>query len=163
MSYETVRRWLLKFGAGFARRLRRSRQRAAANWHLDEVIVSINGKRLYLWRAVDNEGEILDVLVQSRRNRMVALKPMRKLLKKQGFSPGAVITDKLASFGAALADLDMKSKHLTGGGATFERNIRTYQSGCARDECNASSRPAPPSDFSLPLPPSTTPFASSAI
>ncbi len=102
VSYETVQRWSLKFGLAYARRLRRSRPRPAAQWHLDEVFVSINGKRMYLWRAVDSEGEVLDILVQSHRNRTAALRPMRKLLKKQGLSPDAVITDKLASDGAAL-------------------------------------------------------------
>ena len=73
VSYETVRRWSLKFGLAYASRLRRSRPRADARWHLDEVFVSINGKRVYLWRAVDSEGEVLDILVQPRRNRTAAL------------------------------------------------------------------------------------------
>ena len=79
------------------------------------MFVSINGKRMYLWRAVDSEGEVLDILVQSRRNRKTALKLMRKLLKKQGFVPDAFVTDKLPSYGAALSDLGMKGKHVTGG------------------------------------------------
>ena len=64
VSYETVRRWVLKFGPGFARRLRRSRPRPSDRWHLDEMVVRIAGKRMYLWRAVDHEGEVLDMLVQ---------------------------------------------------------------------------------------------------
>jgi putative transposase len=84
-------------------------------WHLDEVFVRINGKCVYLWRAVDCEGEVLDVLVQSRRNKQAALKLMRKLLKSQGFCPPAVVTDKLPSYGAALSDLGMKARHITGG------------------------------------------------
>ena len=115
VSYETVRRWSLKFGIGYAKKLRRSRPRPGARWHLDEVFVSIDGKRIYLWRAVDSEGEVLDILVHSRRNRMAALKLMRRLLGKQGFSPDTVITDKQASYGAALGDLGMKDKHVTGG------------------------------------------------
>ena len=79
------------------------------------MFVSINGRNMYLWRAVDCEGEVLDVLVQSRRNKRAALKLMRKLLKAQGFAPTAVVTDKLPSYGAALSDLGMKSKHITGG------------------------------------------------
>jgi putative transposase len=86
-------------------------------WHLDEVFVSINGKSMYLWRAVDCEGDVLDVLVQSRRNKQTALKLMRKLLKSQGFCPTAVVTDKLPSYGAALSDLGMKARHITGGRA----------------------------------------------
>ena len=115
VSYETVRRWSLKFGQIFASHLRRSRPRPGARWHLDEVFVLINGKRMYLWRAVDSEGEVLDILVQARRNRKAACKLMRKLLKKQEYSPDAVVTDKLPSYGAALGDLGMKAKHVTGG------------------------------------------------
>ena len=115
VSYETVRRWSFKFGLAYARKLRRSHPRADTRWHLDEVFVSINGKNVYLWRAVDCEGEVLDVLVQSRRNKRAALKLMRKLLKSQGFSPDAVVTDKLPSYGAALSELGMRALHITGG------------------------------------------------
>src|ERR1700722_10370718 len=86
VSYETVRRWVLKFGPGFARRLRRSRPRPSDRWHLDEMVVRIAGKRMYLWRAVDHEGEVLDMLVQRRRDKRAALRLMRKLLRKQGFA-----------------------------------------------------------------------------
>ena len=90
VSYETVRRWSAKFGLAYARRLRRSHPPADMRWHLDEMFVSINGKAMYLWRAVDCEGEVLDVLVQSRRNKKAALKLLRKLLKAQGFVPTKV-------------------------------------------------------------------------
>ena len=79
------------------------------------MFVSINGKRMYLWRAVDCEGEVLDVLVQSRRNKKAALKLMRKLLKKQGFVPYAFVTDKLLSYGATLKDLGLANRHDFGG------------------------------------------------
>jgi putative transposase len=115
VSYETVRRWSVKFGFAYVRKLRHSHPRADVRWHLDEVFVRINGKCVYLWRAVDCEGEVLDVLVQSRRNKQAALKLMRKLLKSQGFAPAAVVTDKLPSYGAALSDLGMKARHTTGG------------------------------------------------
>lgn len=105
VSYETVRRWALKFGQAYARRLKRTRLRPDGRWHLDEVFVSINGRRMYLWRAVDSEGDVLDILVQSRRNRNAALKLMRRLLKKLGCVPDAFVTDKLSSYGAALKDL----------------------------------------------------------
>jgi putative transposase len=78
VSYESVRRWSVKFGQAYARRLRKTRPRPDARWHLDEVFVSINGRRMYLWRAVDCEGEVLDILVQRRRNKKAALKLMRK-------------------------------------------------------------------------------------
>ena len=115
VSYETVRRWALKFGQAYARELRKTRGRADERWHLDEVFVSINGKRMYLWRAVDCEGEVLDILVQSRRTKKAALKLMRKLLKKQGFVPDAFVTDKLPSYGAALKDLGLSKHHDFGG------------------------------------------------
>ena len=113
VSYETVRRWALKVGQAYARRLRTTRPRPDARWHLDEVFVSIAGKRMYLWRAVD--GEVLDILVQSRRNKKTALKMMRGLLKKQGFVPVTFVTDKLPSYGAALKDLGLARHHGFGG------------------------------------------------
>jgi len=115
VSYETVRRWVLKYGPIYARTLNKSRPRPSSQWHLDEVFVSINGKRSYLWRAVDSEGEVLEILVQSRRNKRAALKLMRKLLKKQGFVPDTVVTDKLPSYGAALRELNLSKHHDFGG------------------------------------------------
>ena len=87
VSYETVRRWVLKFGPLFARELRRGRLRPTARWHLDEMAVMIVGRQFWLWRVVDDEGEVLDLLVQPRRDKAAAVKLMRKLLKKQGFAP----------------------------------------------------------------------------
>src|ERR1700704_3544104 len=87
VSYETVRRWVLKFGPLIARELRRRRPRPSDRWHLDEMVVRIAGKHLYLWRAVDHEGEVLEILVQRRRDKRAAVKLMRKLLRKQGFAP----------------------------------------------------------------------------
>jgi putative transposase len=100
VSYETVRRWVLRFGPLFARELRRRRPRPTAKWHLDEMAVIISGRRFWLWRAVDNEGEVLDLLVQRRRDKAAAVNLMRKLLKKQGFAPEVLVTDKLRSYGA---------------------------------------------------------------
>jgi transposase-like protein len=114
VSYETVRRWVLKFGPGFARRLRRSRPRPSDRWHLDEMVVRIAGKRMYLWRAVDHEGEVLDMLVQRRRDKRAALRLMRKLLKKQGFTPKLLTTDKLGSYGAAFRHLHLTCPHEQG-------------------------------------------------
>jgi len=84
LTYETVRRWVTKFGPLFARELRKRRQRPTGRWHLDEMVVKIAGKRHWLWRAVDDEGEVLDILVQSRRDTRAAVRLMRKLIKKQG-------------------------------------------------------------------------------
>jgi transposase-like protein len=95
VSYETVRRWVLKFGPLFARELRRRRSRPTSQWHLDEMAVMISGKQFWLWRTVDSEGEVLDPLVQRRRNKAAAIKLMRKLLKKHGFAPEMLVTNKL--------------------------------------------------------------------
>jgi transposase-like protein len=117
VSYETVRRWVAKFGLIYARELRRRRPRPDGRWHLDEIFVSIGGKRMYLWRAVDSEGEVLEILLQRRRNKRAALKLMRKLLKKQGFVPEEIVSDKLRSYGSALRVLGLSGRHVTSGRA----------------------------------------------
>ena len=114
ISYETVRRWVLKFGPVIARRLRRCRPRPSNRWHLDEMVVRIAGERMYLWRAVDHEGEILDMLVQRRRDSRAALRLMRKLLKKQGFAPKLLVTDKLRSYSSAFRRLRLACPHEQG-------------------------------------------------
>src|SRR5919202_195032 len=114
VSYETVRRRVLKFGPAFARRLRRRRPRPGPRWHLDEMVVRIAGEQMYLWRAVDDEGEVLDVLVQRQRDKHAARKLMRKLLRKQGFAPTMVTTDGLRSYGAAFAELGLAACHEQG-------------------------------------------------
>jgi transposase-like protein len=113
-SYETIRRWVLKFGPMFARNRRRLRPRPTGTWHLDEMAVVIAGKRLWLWRAVDSEGEILDILVQPRRDRAAALRLIRKLLRKQGFAPDVLVTDRLASYSCARRALGMRARHEQG-------------------------------------------------
>ena len=114
ISYETVRRWVLKFGPAIARRLRQRRPRPSNRWHLDEMVVRIAGKRMYLWRAVDHEGEVLDLLVQRRRDSRAALRLMRKLLKKHGFAPKLLVTDKLRSYTAAFRRLRLTCPHEQG-------------------------------------------------
>jgi len=114
ISYETIRRWVDKFGSAYARNLRRLRPRPAVTWHLDEMVVSIQGRRMYLWRAVDSEGEVLDMLVQPKRDKAAALRLMRKLLKKQGFAPKVLVTDKLRSCGAAGRELRLSALHEQG-------------------------------------------------
>jgi putative transposase len=115
VSYETIRRWILKFDPLIADNIRCRRARASGTWHLDEAFIRIRGKRTYLWRAVDDEGEVLEVLAQSRRNKRAALKLLRKLLKRQGYIPDAIVTDKLASYAAALRELGLTHLHSTGG------------------------------------------------
>jgi putative transposase len=114
VSYETVRSWGLKFGPIIARRLRRSRPRPSNRWHLDELVVRIAGKHMYPWRTVDHEGEVLEILVQRRRDRRAAVKLTRKLLRKQGFTPKIVVTDKLRSYGGAFQHLGPSCHHEQG-------------------------------------------------
>jgi transposase-like protein len=114
VSYEMVRRWVLKFGPLFAQELRRRRPRPTPRWHLDEMAVMIAGRQFGLWRAVDDEGEVLDLLVQRRRNKAAAEKLMRKLLKKQGFAPAVLVTDKLRSYGAARSEIGLSARHEQG-------------------------------------------------
>ena len=114
ISYETVRCWVLKFGPVIARRLRRQRPQPSNRWHLDEMVVRIAGERMYLWRAVDHEGEVLDMLVQRRRDSRAALRLMRKLLKKQGFVPKLLVTDKLRSYASAFRQLRLTCPHEQG-------------------------------------------------
>src|ERR671926_1344299 len=101
VSHETVRQWARKFGQEFANQIRRRLPRAGDKWHLDEVCLRIGGKKHWLWRAVDQDGVVLDVLVQSRRDKRAAKRLLRKLLKRQMRPPRVLITDKLASYGAA--------------------------------------------------------------
>jgi putative transposase len=105
VSHETVRQWALKFGQAFANRIRRKLPSAGGKWHLDEVVITIAGKKHWLWRAVDQDGVVLDVLVQSRRDKKAAKRLLRKLLKKQGRPPRVMVTDRLASYPAAKQEL----------------------------------------------------------
>jgi putative transposase len=105
VTYETIRDWSQKFGGTYAKRLRSRATRLGDRWHLDEVYLSINGKLQYLWRAVDQDGEVLDILVQPRRNTQAAKKFFRKLLKGLQYIPRVIITDKLGSYAAAKAGI----------------------------------------------------------
>jgi putative transposase len=106
VTHQTIRTWAEKFGRQFAKDLRRrSAGRYGGKWHLDECVVIINGKKQWLWRTVDQDGFVLDVLVQSRRNAKAAKRLMRKLLKAQGHAPRVMITDKLRSYGRARQDV----------------------------------------------------------
>src|SRR5215217_955911 len=105
VSHETVRQWALKFGQEFANRIRRRLPRAGDKWHLDEVLIMIGGVKHWLWRAVDQAGMVLDVLVQSRRDKRAAKRLLRKLLKRQCRAPRVMVTDKLGSYSAAKQEL----------------------------------------------------------
>jgi putative transposase len=101
VSYETVRRWALKFGPTYARRLKRKTPSRRDIWHLDEVVVTISGQKHWLWRAVDQDGYVLDEIVQTRRDTRAAKRLLKRLLRKQGCPPRRLITDKLGSYAAA--------------------------------------------------------------
>jgi putative transposase len=111
MSHEAVRYWCRKFGQTYANRLRRRSPRPADKWHLDEVFLTIHGERQYLWRAVDQDGHVLDILVQRRRDKRAAKTFFRKLLKGCQYVPRVIITDKLASFGAAKREILPSVEH----------------------------------------------------
>lgn len=105
VSYETIRRWGRKFGAAYARQVRRKKPSRKDIWHLDEVVISIGGRKHWLWCAVDQDGYVLDEIVQTRRDTKAARRLLVRLLKKQGLAPKRIITDKLRSYGAARRDV----------------------------------------------------------
>jgi putative transposase len=111
VSYETVRRWALKFGPVYARRLKRKTPSRHNVWHLDEVVITIVGKKHWLWRVVDQDGYVLDEIVQSRRDTNAAKRLLRCLLKKQGAAPWRMITDKLGSYAAARRQIMPSVEH----------------------------------------------------
>ena len=111
VSYETIRRWCAKFGQAYANQLRRRRPRPGDKWHLDEVFVWINGRLRYLWRAVDQDGNVLDVLLQSHRNAVAAKRFFRKLLKGLRYVPRVLVTDKLGSYQVAHREFMSSVEH----------------------------------------------------
>ena len=163
VSYETVRRWVNHFGPMIAAHLRKRRPKPHATWHLDEVYLKIDGRMVYLWRAVDAEGEVLDVLVQSKRNKHAALKLMRKLLKKYAFVPERMVTDDLRSYGAAARDLGIESRMNAGDGRTIGPKIRISRPDGGSARCNVSRALAPRRNSFQPMPLFTTLSTSNAI
>ena len=114
VSYETIRCWTIKFGPLIAKRLKKRRGAPSPRWHLDEMVCWIGGKRMYLWRAVDDEGEVLDLVVQRRRDTEAALRLLKRLLHNQPVEPETITTDGLLSHGAALDRLDLRHLHRPG-------------------------------------------------
>jgi transposase-like protein len=148
ISYETIRRWVNHFGPMIAADLRKRRPKPDTTWHLDEVYLKIAGRLVYLWRAVDAEGEVLDVLVQSKRNKHAALKLMRKLLKKYSFVPDRLITDDLRLYGAAAAISGSRAAMSVVDGKTIGPRIRISRPDGGSTRCNASRALAQPRGFS---------------
>jgi len=149
VSYETIRRWGLKFGPDYTRRLRRRRPGPNDIWHLDEVVISIAGKKHWLWRAVDQDGYVLDEIVQNRRNTKAAKRLLMRLLKKQGVAPKRMITNKLRSYGAARRQVMPAVEHRSHKGLDnraenshlpLRKRERTMQGSDRQEASNASSR-----------------------
>ena len=126
VSYGTIRCWTIKFGTLIPRRLKRRRPAPSPRWHLDELVCWIGGQRMYLWRAVDDEGAVLDLVVQRRRDTEAALRLLRRLLHNQPVEPETITTDGLASYGAALDQLDLRHPHRPG---RLRENNRVENSG----------------------------------
>ena len=102
VSYETVRHWCRKFGSDYAKRLKKRRGQLGDSWYLDELFVRINGQQQYLWRAIDQDGDVIDILLQPRRDQHAAARFFQRLMRNQGKEPFRIVTDKLKSYGAAL-------------------------------------------------------------
>jgi putative transposase len=113
VSYESIRLWCIKFGSKYARRLRRQHQGYGDTFFIDEVFVKIQGKQHYLWRAVDQDGEVVDVFLQARRDGKAATRFFKRLLKAHGGAPRKMVTDKLGSYGVAHRELHLDSIHDT--------------------------------------------------
>ena len=160
VSYETVRRWAMKFGRDYARRLKRKRASRRDIWHLDEVVVTIGGKQHWLWRAVDQDGYILDEIVQTRRDTEAAKRLLTRLLKKQGCPPRRMITDKLGSYAAARRQIMPAIEHRSHKGPTGPRTLTCLcdvaNGRCRafdlREACSGSSPSSPPSAISSSRP-----------
>lgn len=149
VSYETIRRWGIKFGPDYARRLHRKLPSANDTWHLDEILISISGKKPYLWRAVDQDGYVLDEIIQTRRNTKAAKRLLMRLLKQQGLPPKRMITDKLRSYGAAKRQIMPSVEHRSHKGLNnraenshvpLRKREWSMQIFYLREDCNASFR-----------------------
>lgn len=114
VSYETIRYWTVKFGPKIAANLRRRKLPASPRWHLDEMVSTIAGERVWIWRAVDDEGEVLDMIVQKRRDTRAALRFLRRLLNNQQVEPEVIVTDGLRSYRSALERLGLSERHRPG-------------------------------------------------
>src|SRR5688572_23076068 len=138
VSHEAIRLWTLRFGTEYARRLRRTRGTCSNIWHLDELCLMINGERGWLWRAVDDAGEVLDILVQRRRSALAAKRFFRKLLKGLRMVLCAIVTDRLASYAAAKAVVMPTVAHLRGWRQNNRVENSQHRSAGVSEVCNDS-------------------------
>jgi putative transposase len=146
VSYETIHAWVAKFGLQYAKAIRRDRSKVADKWHLDEIVLPINGKKYWLWRAVDSKGDVLDILVQSRRNKRAAIRFFRKLFKAFG-ELRVIVTDKLRRYGAALKELAPRIEHRSHKGLTIDPKGHTGRPDGEKRSWGGSNRRGKPSDF----------------
>ena len=141
VSHEAIRQWCRKFGQDYAKRLRRRRPQPGDKWYLDEAFLTMHGQRHYLWRAVDQDDNVLDILVQSRCNKQAAKKFFRTLLKGCQDIPRVIITDKLKSYGAAKRELLPGVEH---------RQSRYLNNQCERSHRPMRQRESPMQGFTSP-------------
>jgi putative transposase len=139
VSYETVRRWCTKFGPRYATRLRRRYGRYGDTWHVDEVFVRIRGKQKYLYRAVDQDGDVIDILVQENRNTSAAVRFFRRLVKRQGVGPRRLVTDKLKSYPAARLQVMPGTIHITDRYTNNRAEVSHESPDNENDSCDALS------------------------
>jgi putative transposase len=137
VSYESVRCWCLKFGPKYAKRLRKKHRGFGDTFFVDEVFIRIGGKQHYLWRAVDQDGEVVDVLLQTRRNTAAAMRFFKRILKSAGGSPHTIVTDKLRSYGAAQREM----------GGAWEHDTSQY----SNNRCEQSHRPTRSKERSMKM------------
>jgi len=114
ISYETIRFWTIKFGPKIAANLRRRKRPPSPRWHLDEMVCKIGGERMFLWRAVDDEGEVMDMVVQKQRDARAALRLLRRLFRNQHVEPETIVTDGLKSYASALREIRLEDRHRPG-------------------------------------------------
>ncbi|MBB5696245.1 IS6 family transposase [Muricoccus pecuniae] len=138
VTHESIRRWVLKFGTEFAGRLRKRRPRPGDTWHLDGMFLKVNGELHYLWRAVDQNGVVLDIPVQPRRNASAATRFFKRLLKELRYKPKRLVTDGLRSYGVAHREVMPEVRHRVSDTSTIGRRTRTGPRGAESARCSAS-------------------------
>jgi len=163
VTYETIRQWTLKFGQTYANALRRRQPKRGDKWHLDEVVLTIKGQHHYLWRAVDQEGHTLDVLVQRRRDRQAAKRFFRKLLKGLRYAPRVLVTDKLKSYGVAKAQIMPGVEHRQHKGLNNRAEVSHQPTRQRERQMRRFKSSGQAQRFYRHMAPSTIPSAASAI
>jgi len=140
VSYESIRLWCIKFGAKYARRMKRKHQGYGDTFYIDEVFVKINGKQHYLWRAVDQDGEVVDVFLQSRRDGAAAKRFFKRLLRSHGDEPRKIVTDKLRSYWVAHRELMQMLSTTHHNMPTIELSNRMSRPGSGSGGCESSNQ-----------------------